>query len=67
MHNQEYLIENPQITIWNGIDKQYARQQKVKTDGHANQVAVKLKKYAFNVPTTKNAPSPYLQTELYIL
>ncbi|MDD3263101.1 MAG: LCP family protein [Candidatus Absconditabacteria bacterium] len=67
MHNQEYLIENPQITIRNGIDKQYARQQKVKTDGHANQVAVKLKKYAFNVPSTKNAPSPYLQTELYIL
>lgn len=67
MHNQEYLIENPQITVWNGIDKQYARQKKVKTDGHANQVAVKLKKYAFNVPTTKNAPSPYLQTELYIL
>jgi hypothetical protein len=32
MHNQEYLIENPQITIRNGIDKQYARQQKVKTD-----------------------------------
>ncbi|AHB41799.1 cell envelope-related transcriptional attenuator [candidate division SR1 bacterium RAAC1_SR1_1] len=67
MHNQEYLIENPQITIWNGIDKQYAQQQKVKTDGHANQVAVKLKKYAFNIPVTKNAPSPYLQTELYIL
>lgn len=67
MHNQEYLIENPQITIRNGIDKQYARQQKVKPDWHANQVAVKLKKYAFNVPSTKNAPSPYLQTELYIL
>lgn len=67
MHNQEYLIENPQITIWNGIDKQYAKQQRVKTDWHANQIAVKLKKYAFNVPATKNAPSPYLQTELYIL
>jgi len=67
MHNQEYLIENPQISIWNWIDKQYARQQKVKTDGHANQIAVKLKKYAFNVPTTKNATSPSLQTELYIL
>lgn len=67
MHNQEYLIENPQITIWNWIDKQYAKQQKVKTDWHANQIAVKLKKYAFNVPTTKNAPSPYLQTEIYIL
>ncbi len=67
MHNQEYLIENPQITIWNGIDKQYAKQQRVKTDGHANQIAVKLKKYAFNILTTQNAPSPYLQTELYIL
>lgn len=67
MHNQEYLVENPQIIIWNWIDKQYAKQQRVKTDGHANQVAVKLKKYAFNVPVTKNAPSPYLQTELYIL
>lgn len=67
MHNQEYLIENPQIMIWNGIDKQYAKQQKVKTDGHANQIAVKLKKYAFTVLGTKNAPSPYLQTELYIL
>lgn len=67
MHNQEYLIEKAKIVIWNGIDKQYARQQKVKTDGHANQIAVKLKKYAFNVLTTRNAPTPYLQTELYIL
>ena len=67
MHNQKYLIENPQITIRNWIDKQYARQQKVKVDWHANQVAVKLKKYAFNVPITVNAPTPYLETELYIL
>jgi polyisoprenyl-teichoic acid--peptidoglycan teichoic acid transferase len=67
MHNQEYLIENPTISIINGIDKQYARQQKLKADWYANQLAVKLKKYAFTISWTANADTPYLWTELYIL
>lgn len=67
MHNQEYLLENPKIVVWNGIDKQYIRQQRVKANWYANQVAVKLRKYALDVPSTANAPSPYLNTELYVL
>lgn len=67
VHNQEYLIENPKIVIRNGIDKKYAKKMKMKTDGYANQLAVKLKKYAFTITTTKNAPQPNSGTILYIL
>ncbi len=67
MHNQEYLIENAKIMIWNWIDKQYAKQQRATAEKHASQIGVKLKKYGFNVLDTKNAKTPYLQTEIYIL
>jgi hypothetical protein len=66
-HNQEYLIENANIVIENAIDKQFAKQSKMKQDGYANKVAVKLKKYAFNIVETQNAPKRASGTVLYIL
>jgi hypothetical protein len=53
-HNQEYLIENNTIAILNGIDKNYARTTIKKSDGFAMQLAVKLKKFAFNIVDVKN-------------
>ena len=66
-HNQKYLIENANITVQNGIDKTYAKQLKVKNDGYATKLAVKLKKYAFNVQNVTNATVTGAQTALYIL
>lgn len=67
MHNQEYLIENQKIEILNGIDKNYAKTTVRKSDGFANQVAVKLKKYAFNVITVQNFSQPISGTTVYVL
>ena len=53
-HNQKYLIEKANIVIQNGIDKKYAKQIQRKPDGHANAIASKLKKYAFNVINVEN-------------
>jgi hypothetical protein len=57
-HNQEYLIENQKIIMLNGIDKNVAKATIKKSEGFANQLAVKLKKYAFNIIDVKN----YTQT-----
>ena len=66
-HNQEYLIENQKIQILNGIDKAYAKATIKKSDGFANQIAVKLKKYAFNISTVQNFSQPISGTTVYIL
>lgn len=65
-HNQEYLIENPTIVIQNGIDKALAKKLRKDTTGRANRVAVKLKKYGFNVIETENSDKPYDTTMVYI-
>ena len=46
-HNQDYLIENANIVLRNGIDKTYTKQIGMKLDSYATQLAVKLKKYAY--------------------
>lgn len=66
-HNQEYLIENANIHIWNGIDKTYPKKLGMKTDSYASQLAVKLKKYAFNIQNTENAPKTMTWTTIYVL
>ena len=53
-HNQWYLIENPRIIIKNAIDKNYAVQNKKSPTGWANKLAVKLKKYWFNLAWAEN-------------
>lgn len=66
-HNQEYLIENQTIEVLNGIDKAYAKSILKKSDGFANQLAVKLKKFAFNVTNVQNFSQPITGTTVYIL
>ena len=66
-HNQEYLIENQKIEILNGIDKAYAKSVAKKSDGFANQLAVKLKKYAFNITTVQNFAQTLTGTTVYVL
>lgn len=53
-HNQWYLIENPRIIVKNAIDKSYATQNKKSPTWWANKLAVKLKKYWFNLAWTDN-------------
>lgn len=66
-HNQEYLIENQRIEILNGIDKNFAKTTIKKSDGFANQLAVKLKKYAFNITTVQNFAQTLSGTTIYVL
>ena len=67
VHNQPYQIENAKIIIMNGIDKAFAKQTVKKSEGFANQLAVKLKKYAFNIVDTQNFVQPISGTTLYVL
>ncbi len=67
IHNQEYLIEHQSIVILNGIDKNYAKSVMKKSDGFANQIAVKLKKYAFNVLTVQNFSHILSGTTIFVL
>jgi hypothetical protein len=67
VHNQEYLIENPKIVIMNGIDKVLAKQTLKTSEWFANQLAVKLKKYAFNVIDVQNFTQPISWTTLYVI
>lgn len=66
-HKQEYLLENPRIWILNWIDKEYAKQKLKKSEWFANQLAAKLKKYAFDVNQTANFINPIPETSVYIL
>ncbi|MCX6824323.1 MAG: LCP family protein [candidate division SR1 bacterium] len=66
-HNQEYLIENQKIEILNGIDKKFAKATIKKSDSFANNLAIKLKKYAFNITAVQNFPQILSGTIVYIL
>lgn len=66
-HNQQYLIDNANIVMRNGIDKNYTKQLWMKNESYATQLAVKLKKYAFKVQDVKNAPQPISGTIAYIV
>jgi len=67
MHNQEYLMENQRIELLNGIDKNYAKATIKKSDWFANNLAVKLKKYAFNITNVQNFAQSLSWTIVYIL
>ena len=66
-HNQEYLIENQKITILNGIDKNFAKATIKKSEWFANQLAIKLKKYAFTVTNVQNFSQTSTGTVVYVL
>jgi hypothetical protein len=66
-HNQKYLMEKAKISLMNGIDKTIAKQTVGKADGFANKMAVKLKKYAFDVVDVRNFTQPTSGTIAYII
>lgn len=66
-HNQSYLMEKAKISIMNGVDKTIAKQTVGKADGFANKMAVKLKKYAFDVVDVRNFIQPISGTIAYII
>lgn len=66
-HNQGFLIENANIKILNWIDKAYAKQAGKWTDGHATQIAVKLRRYGFTIVDASNADIPQTGTTVTIL
>ena len=66
-HNQQYLIENPKIVILNGIDKKFARKIMKKSNWFAQDIAIKLKKYAFNVIDIENSPHMISGTTFYVV
>ena len=61
-HDQWYLLENPRIMIRNAIDKSYASKSWKSPTWRAMKVAVKMKKYWFNIAGTDNANEPYEYT-----
>jgi len=63
-HNQSYLIENPRIVIKNAIDKTYAYNNGKKPTWWANKIAVKMKKYGFNIKSIENSQEKISQTTI---
>lgn len=61
-HDQGYLVEGLKIQVQNGIDKK----RKGKVNGLASNVAVKLKKYGFQIVDVDNASEGYEDTILYV-
>lgn len=51
----------------NGIDKTVAKQKLRKSEGFANQMAVKLRKFAFDVVDIRNFDQPISGTTVYVL
>lgn len=65
-HNQWYLIENPRIMVRNAIDKSYASQKWKSPTWRASKIAVKLKKYWFNLAGTENSEEPFGETTVIV-
>jgi LCP family protein required for cell wall assembly len=63
-HNNWYLVENPRILIKNAIDKNFASQHRLSPTGRANKIAVKLKKYWFNLAWIENHSWTIEQTKV---
>lgn len=55
LHNQKFFTEKNPITIKNGINKEFAREKKISPSGWANKVAVKLKRFGFDIADIANS------------
>ena len=53
--HQEMLMENPEITIFNGIDTQRARSEWKNTNGIASEFAIELIEYGYTIEKVNNA------------
>jgi hypothetical protein len=58
LSHPEFVHQKARIEIINGIDKALARSKGMSTVPFAGQLAVKLKRYGFDVIKTENADSP---------
>ncbi|MDR2540365.1 MAG: hypothetical protein LBD11_00890 [Candidatus Peribacteria bacterium] len=56
--NPQFVKEKASIEILNGIDKTVARSKGMSTTPFAGQIAVKLKRYGFNITNTQNSEIP---------
>ncbi|GHV27612.1 hypothetical protein FACS1894176_09670 [Bacteroidia bacterium] len=56
--NPQFVKEKASIEILNGIDKAVARSKGMSATPFAGQIAVKLKRYGFNVTNTQNSEIP---------
>lgn len=65
-HNQWYLIENPRILVKNWIDKTHAYNNKKQPTWWANKIAVKMKKYGFNLASIENSEQKIPQTKVIV-
>jgi hypothetical protein len=65
-HNQWYLFENARILVKNWIDKTHAYNNKKQPTWWANKVAVKMKKYGFNVASIENSEQKISQTKVIV-
>jgi len=66
-HNQEYLLEGARIWVYNWIDPKYAKKVVRKNmEWTASKMAVKLKKYAFNVQEVENIDGYSSGTVVYV-
>jgi len=63
-HNQEYLIENAKILVKNGINKTHAHNNWKSPTWWANKIAVKMKKYGFNIKWIDNSEDKFTQTKV---
>ncbi|MDR0369061.1 MAG: LCP family protein [Candidatus Peribacteria bacterium] len=64
LEHPKFIKENASIEVLNGIDKQLARENRMSSIPFAGNLAVKLKKYGFNITNTQNTELP--QTGSYI-
>ncbi|MDR0860035.1 MAG: LytR C-terminal domain-containing protein [Candidatus Peribacteria bacterium] len=56
--NVQFVKEKASIEILNGIDKAVARSKGMSATPFAGQIAVKLKRYGFNITNTQNSETP---------
>lgn len=66
IHNQEWLLERKKISIQNGIDKTYARNNNIAPSWRANKAAIKIKKYWFDVIDVSNSEQIHEKTTVYV-
>jgi hypothetical protein len=64
-HNQGFLVENTSIIVENGIDNNYAYQNRNYRSGKADYVATILKQYGFNVQEIDNFDEGKEKTTVY--
>lgn len=64
LKHPKFIKENASIEVLNGIDKQLARENRMSSVPFAGNLAVKLKRYGFNITNTQNTETS--QTGSYI-